>query len=366
MSTAAVRQEIAIGGMDCADCALKIERALQRSAGVRQARVSLAAERATVVFDPASTSAAALRQTIEALGYSVPGAVRHRAAPRVPEIISGIFVVVVAGIVLIGLAAERLGLIDAASRLIPWPVAAAAVLIGGFPIFRKVVFALRARTITPHALMTLGIIGALAIGEYGAAAVIVFFMRTADFLDAYTAGRARQAIKELVALQPLEARVERDGAEHVVPAQHVRPGDVVLVKPGDRIPVDGVIVTGRASVNQAPITGESVPVEREQGQRVLAATVSLDGVLRVRAEHVGPDSTFGRIVRLVEEAEAYKSRAQRLADRVTAYYIPVVLAAAAAAWLLGRSATAVVAVLVVSCSCGIALATPVARPAAAS
>ena len=364
MTTTTIRRTLPIAGMDCADCAVKIERALAGVAGVEQAHVSLGAERATVVFDQARTSLPALTQIIESLGYRVPQRSERRTVPRTPEILSGAFVVVVAAVVLIGLAAERLGLIAQASRLVPPPVAVAAVLLGGYPIFRRVLLALRARNITPHALMTLGIIGALAIREYGAAAVIVFFMRFADFLDGYTAGRARQAIKELVALQPMAARVERDGTAVEVPAAAVRAGEIVLVKPGERIPVDGTIVSGRASINQAPITGESVPVEREAGQAVLAATVNLDGVLRLRAQHVGADSTFGRIIRLVEEAEAQKSRAQRFADRVTAYYIPVVLAAAAAAWLVGGSASAAVAVLVVSCSCGIALATPVAVVAA--
>jgi Cu+-exporting ATPase len=350
--------------MDCADCALKIERALRRIAGVRDATVSLAAQRATVVFDPTRTSAGNLARAVEALGYAVPAVPDRRAPPGPPEVVSGAFVVAVAAVVLAGLAGERLGWVESASRWVPWPVAVAAVLAGGFPIFRKVVIALRARTVTPHALMTLGIAGALAIGEFGAAAVIVFFMRLADALDAYTAGRARRALRELSALRPMDARVERDGAAAVVPADGVAPGEVVLVKPGERIPVDGTVVGGRASVNQAPITGESAPVDREPGQPVLAATVALDGVLRVRAEHVGPDSTFGRLVRLVEDADAHKSRAQRFADRVTAYYIPVVVVAAAGAWLLGGSATAAVAVLVVSCSCGIALATPVAVLAA--
>ncbi|MDR7420443.1 MAG: cation-translocating P-type ATPase [Armatimonadota bacterium] len=364
MSTTTARYEMPVGGMDCADCALKIERVLQKSPGVRHAQVSLATERATVEYDPARTSVDELRRAVQALGYTVPAGVDRGAAPRVPDLISGAFLLIVALAVLGGLVAERLGWAEAATRRIPAPVAVAAVLIGGWPIFRRVVLALRAHNVTPHALMTLGIVGALAIGEYGAAAVIVFFMRVADFLDAYTAGRARQAIRGLVALQPLAARVERDGVERVVPAPEVSPGDVVLVKPGERIPVDGLVISGRASVNQAPITGESIPVEREPGQRVLAATVNLDGVLRVRTEHIGADSTFGRIVRLVEEAEAYKSRVQRFADRVTAYYVPVVVAAAALAWFAGRSAHAAVAVLVVSCSCGIALATPVAVLAA--
>jgi Cd2+/Zn2+-exporting ATPase/Cu+-exporting ATPase len=204
----------------------------------------------------------------------------------------------------------------------------------------------------------------VSIGEYGAAAVIVFFMRFADFLDGYTAGRARQAIQEIVALQPLDARVEDGDGIRMVPAAQVRRDQVVFIKPGERVPVDGVIVSGHASINQAPLTGESIPVARGPGDAVLAATVNLDGALRVRAEHVGPDSTFGRIVRLVEEADAHKSTAQRFAGRVTAYYIPLVAAAAAAAWFVGGSLSASVAVLVVSCSCGIALATPVAVLAA--
>jgi Cu+-exporting ATPase len=356
--------ELPIAGMDCADCALKIERALRRTAGVRDAQVSLAAERATVIFDPAVTSAGVLARTVEALGYTVGALPDRQAPPRFPEIVSGALLVGVALTVLAGLAAERLGWAEAASRWVPWPAAVAAVLAGGLPVFRRVALALRARSVTPHALMTLGIAGALAIGEVGAAAVIVFFMRLADAVDGYTAGRARRAIRELVAARPMEARVERDGAEVVVPADAVARGEVVLVKPGERIPVDGTVVGGRAAVDQAPVTGESVPVEREPGQPVLAATLALDGALRVRAEHVGPDSTFGRIIRLVEEAEARKSRVQRFADRVTAYYIPVVAGAAAATWLVGGSAQAAVAVLVVSCSCGIALATPVAVLAA--
>jgi Cd2+/Zn2+-exporting ATPase/Cu+-exporting ATPase len=361
---AAAHLELPIAGMDCADCALKIERALRQSAGVLDASVSLSAGRATVNYDPARASPAALARIVVALGYTVAVHARRRAAPRAPEVVSGALAALVALTVLAGLAAERFGWAEAASRWVPWPVAIAAVLAGGLPIFRKVALALRARSLTPHALMTLGVAGALAIGEVGAAVVIVFFMRLADALDAYTAGRARRAIGELVALRPMVARVERDGAEAVVPVDAVAPGEVVLVKPGERIPVDGTVVGGRAAVNQAPVTGESVPVEREPGQPVLAATLALDGALRVRAEHVGPDSTFGRIVRLVEDAEAHKSRVQRFADRVTAYYIPIVAVAAAATWLVGGSAHAAVAVLVVSCSCGIALATPVAVLAA--
>jgi Cd2+/Zn2+-exporting ATPase/Cu+-exporting ATPase len=254
---------------------------------------------------------------------------------------------------------ERLGVVEAVvDRIPPW-LALAAVLAGGYPIFRNVVRALRNRSVTSHALMTLGIVGAVAIGQYAAAAVIVFFMRLADFIEGYTTERSREAIKRLLELAPETARMERDGREENVPAEQVGRGAIVLVKPGERIPVDGAVIAGRASVNQASITGESVPVEKQSGDQVLAATICERGALRIRTERIGHDTTFGRIVRLVEQAEAAKAPVQRFADRFTAYYIPVVLAVAAVTFAFTGNATASVATVLVACSCAIAMATPI-------
>jgi Cd2+/Zn2+-exporting ATPase/Cu+-exporting ATPase len=241
---------------------------------------------------------------------------------------------------------------------IPAWLAVAAVLVGGYPIFGNVIRALRRRAVTSHALMTLGIVGALAIGQYGAAAVIVFFMRLADFIEGYTTERSRQAIKELLKLAPETARVERDGQEVEVPAEQVRPGEVVLIKSGERIQVDGVVLEGRAAVNESSITGESIPAEKAAGAEVFAATICDRGVLRVRVTRVGKDTTFGQILRLVEQADANKAPVQRFADRFTAYYIPVVIAIALATYAISGNTTAAVATVLVACSCAIAMATP--------
>ena len=265
----------------------------------------------------------------------------------------------VALIALIGIVGERLGLVDAVVERVPAWVSVAAVLAGGYPIFRNVLRALRNRQITSHALMTLGILGALGIRQFAAAAVIVFFMRLADFIEGYTTERSRAALRELLKLAPETARVERGGGEIEVPAREVGRGEVVLVKPGERIPVDGAVIEGRASVNQASITGESVPVEKVAGDHVFAATICDRGALRIRTERVGPETTFGQILRLVEQAEAAKAPVQRFADRFTGYYIPVVLAVAVATLLIGGSVTAAVATVLVACSCAIAMATPV-------
>ena len=191
-------------------------------------------------------------------------------------------------------------------------------------------------------------------------AVIVFFMRLADFLDAFTTAKSREVIKRLLKLQPETARVEQDGEEVEVPIKELKPGDVVLVKPGEKIPVDGRVLLGYAAVNQAPITGESLPVEKGPGDHVFAATINERGMLKIETLRVGVETTFGRIITLVEEAEAAKALVQRFADKITAYYIPIVLAAAALTYLIGRNPVAAVAVLVVACSCAIAMATPVA------
>jgi Cu+-exporting ATPase len=301
----------------------------------------------------------AVEEAIRGLGMTVsdtPGpASRQRS---LPDALGWAFVSIVALLTLAGLVAERVGVVDAVVVRIPAWLAVAAVLAGGYPIFGNVIRALRRRAVTSHALMTLGIVGALAIGQYGAAAVIVFFMRLADFIEGYTTERSRQAIKELLKLAPETARVERDGQTFEVPAEQVRPGEVVLVKSGDRIPVDGVVLEGRAAVNESSITGESIPLQKAPGAEVFAATICDRGTLRVRVQRVGKDTTFGQILRLVEQAEANKAPVQRFADRFTAYYIPVVIAIALATYAISGNATAAVATVLVACSCAIAMATP--------
>jgi Cd2+/Zn2+-exporting ATPase/Cu+-exporting ATPase len=353
------RLELTVPELDCADEARQIEGALGRMDGVLDVQTAVGARRVLVSFDPEAVRPQAIAETIRGLGMTVsdtPGPARRRRS--LPDALGWAFVSIVALLTLAGLVAERVGIVDAAvGRIPPW-LAVAAVLAGGYPIFGNVIRALRRGAVTSHALMTLGIVGALAVGQYAAAAVIVFFMRLADFIEGYTTERSRHAIKELLRLAPETARVERDGRDVEVPAEQVRPGEIVLIKSGDRIPVDGVVLDGRAAVNQASITGESVPVEKEPGAEVFAATICDRGALRVRVEKVGKDTTFGQILRLVEQAEANKAPVQRFADRFTAYYIPVVIAIALATYAIGGNPTAAVATVLVACSCAIAMATP--------
>jgi Cd2+/Zn2+-exporting ATPase/Cu+-exporting ATPase len=353
--------ELTVAELDCADEAHQIEGALGRLGGIEEVRTAVSARKAVVAYDPERIGPDTIRDAIRGLGMTVTDARAPLARRRrsLPDLLGWAFVSVVAAVALVGIAGERVGLFEAVVDRLPAWVAVLAVLAGGYPIFGNVIRALRNRSVTSHALMTLGIVGALAIGQYAAAAVIVFFMRLADFVEGFTTERSRQAIRELLGLAPDTARVDRGGREVDVPADDVARGEVVLVRPGGRVPVDGVVVEGRASVNQAPITGESVPVAKQPGDHVFAATICERGALRVRTERVGRDTTFGRIVRLVEDAEAAKAPVQRFADRFTAHYIPVVVAVATGTYLVSGNATAAVATVLVACSCAIAMATPV-------
>jgi len=263
-------------------------------------------------------------------------------------------------VLFIVVAGEWLGLFEEITGRVPWPVGLAIVLVGGFPVFRNVVRAALRGQIISHTLMTLGVIAALAVGQWATAVVVVFFMRVGDYAERFTTERARRAVKDLTAMAPQTARVERDGREVEVPIAAVRIGEAVIVRPGERIPVDGEVIDGQATVDQAAITGESMPVEVGAGAKVYAATIARLGHLRVRAARIGADTTFGRVIQMVEEAEAQRADVQRIADKFSAYYLPVVAGIAALTFLLRRDPLATAAVLVVACSCSFALATPIA------
>jgi len=351
--------ELKIRGMDCAECAQHVEQTLGSLAGVESAKAYFTAERANIVYDERQVNRDALRVAVEKAGYRVEDKESAREN-RLPSLITFALVGAVAALILVELIGERLGLLESAIERIPAPIAWVAILIGGLPIWRNVVNDLRNRVVGAHALMTLGTLGALAIGQFESAALIVFFMRTGDILEEFTSNQSRAAIRELVRLAPKTARVLREGQEREVEIAEIRAGEIVVVRPGERIPVDGQIVAGYASVDQSAITGESLPVERSAGDSVFAATINQRGMLQVETTRVGPDTTFGRVVRLVEESEGAKAPVQRIADRFSAYFIPVVLGIGALTLLVSRNVTATVAVLVVACACGIALATPIA------
>jgi Cd2+/Zn2+-exporting ATPase/Cu+-exporting ATPase len=365
--------EVPIRGMDCAECTEHVRHAIAALPGVESVKVFLASEKAVVQLDPARVDVPTIRKAVEGAGYSVPyppspvaessgGGVGVGAMPltEFTNRILTLFGLVFGAVLFVVVVGEWLGLFETLTARVPWPVGLAAVLVAGYPVFRNVVRATLKGQIIAHTLMTLGVIAALVVGQWATAAVVVFFMRVGDYAERFTTERARRAVKDLTTLAPQMARVEREGAEVEAPIAEVRVGEIVVVRPGEKIPVDGEVVSGQATVDQAAITGESMPVEAGPGTKVFAATIARLGSLRVRATHVGADTTFGRVIRMVEEAEAHRADVQRIADKFSAYYLPVVAGVAALTFLIRRDPLATAAVLVVACSCSFALATPIA------
>jgi Cu+-exporting ATPase len=358
--------EVPVQGMDCAECTIHVRNAIAALPGVETVDVFLGAEKAVICLDPQAIGLPEIRQAVERAGYSVPATANMRQESEGRKFQSftrpvlTLLGVVFGAVLFIIVVGEWLGLFEAITERVPWPVGLAVVLVGGYPVFRNVLRATLHRQVISHTLMTVGVIAALVVGEWATAAVVVFFMRVGDYVEHFTTERARRAVKDLTTLAPQAARVERDDTEMEVAVEQVRVGETVVVRPGERIPVDGEVVSGNATVDQATITGEALPLEAGPGARVFAATLVRLGSLRVRTTQVGSDTTFGRVIRLVEGAEAQRADVQRVADRFSAYYLPIVGGVAALTFLLRRDPLATAAVLVVACSCSFALATPIA------
>lgn len=357
--------EITVKGMDCAGCVRSVKTTLEKLDGLDSAEVLLSAEKARLSSRTSLPDLSVIKKAVEDIGYRIPEENeeyddKEQDMKSMAQKSFRLFGLVFGAILLIVVAGEWLGLFQTMTDFIPFWAGAAFVLAIGYPVFRQVVIAAGKGMVTPHALMALGAITALAAGEWVTAAIVVFFMRTGDYIESYTTDKARDSIRSLTRLAPQKATVLRDGNEQEIPINLVEKGDRILVRPGGRIPVDGTVLEGQATVDQSPITGESMPVEMASGSKVYASTIAQGGRLLLRADAIGKDSTFGKIISMVEEAEANKGTVQRYADKFSAYYLPVVLAIALLTYLLSGDLMATVAVMVVACACAFALATPVA------
>jgi heavy metal translocating P-type ATPase len=264
----------------------------------------------------------------------------------------------------------RVGLVAVGAALVwfrvwePFPhlslIGLAVTVVGGWPIFREAFENLVERRMTMELSMTIALVAALAIGEFFTALVITLFVLVAEILEGMTVERGRHAIKELLDFLPRTAAVRRDGQVVELPLDQVRAGDLVLVNPGAKLPVDGTVVAGHSFVDQATITGESMPVAKTAGSGVFAGTINQSGALEVRAERLGRDTSFGKIIEAVERAERSRAPVQRLADRLAGYLVYFALAAAAVTFVVTRDARSTISVIIVAGACGIAAGTPLA------
>ncbi len=363
-STAQLRVfAVPVGGMDCTDCSKHVQSAIESIPGVRSVTVYLAAEKAVISADPSQVDEDRIRAAIQSAGYTVTDTLVPEDQSSTEELgrhIQITYGLIVAAVLAIAIFGEWLGVIDRLNAMVHPLFGAVIVALAGWPVLRKVFHALSQKTIIAQTVMSLGVFGALIIGEWITALIIVFFMRVGDTIESYTTNRARKSLKNLTTMIPRTACIMKEGVEDVVPIEDVRVGDIILVRPGETVPVDGVVHSGQAAVNQSAVTGESIPVDVYQGSHVYAATTIRQGSVQVRTTRVGEDTTFGHVVRMVEEAEGNRSEIQSFADKFSGYFLPLVLVAAALTYIISGDPLSTVAVLVVSCSCAIALATPIA------
>ncbi len=357
--------EVPIKGMDCADCTRHVKHAISQIEGVTSVEVLLGSEKAMITTESGTINLGQVRRAVSNAGYSVPTLEEDRkaAAGDSSRKILTVLAIVVGVVLFVAVGGEWLGIFDALTDVIPFGWGAAIVTIAGLPIFIDVIRAALQRQVTSRTLMTLGFIAALAVGQWTTAGVLVFMMHVGNYVENFTANKSRNALKNLASMVPQTARVERNGQETIVPVSEIVAGDLVVVRPGENIPVDGKVDSGDASINQAAITGESMPVDASHGKQVYAATLVQSGSLKVKAIHVGKETTFGKVVKLVEEAESEKGEVQLFADRFSTFYLPVVAGIGLITWIVRRDPLAAAAVLAVACSCSIALATPISMMA---
>jgi len=235
-----------------------------------------------------------------------------------------------------------------------------ATVIGGYPIFKEAFENIVERKMTMELSMTIALFSALAIGEFFTALVITAFVLAAEVLEGLTVGRGRRAIHDLLDFLPRTALVRRNGEVVEILAENLRTGDLVIVKPGGRIPVDGLVLSGRSFVEQAAITGEAMPIEKSPGSMVYAGTINQSGALDVRADKLGRDTTFGKIIEAVESAEKSRAPVQKTADRLAGYLVYFALGAALLTFTITHNVRSTISVVIVAGACGIAAGTPLA------
>jgi Cu+-exporting ATPase len=381
---------IRIGGMTCATCVETNEAALRALPGVLEASVNLGAEKAYVTYIPSKVTLADMRRAIGEVGYQYLGIEGEETGELEREArerdlrgkLTRAFVGLALGLALMAVMFVNPPL-PIPMGLFMFIVATPPFIWLSYPIFLAAYRALKNRVLNMDVMYSMGIgvaYGASVLGTFGivltpdfmfyeTALMLAGFLMLGRYLEARAKGRTGEAIRKLMDLAPKMATVEREGTEAAVPAADVVPGDLVIVKPGERIPVDGEVADGESFVDESMITGEAIPVLKKAGLPVTGGTLNQNGVLRFRATRVGKETALAQIVRLVEDAQGSKPPVQRIADRAVTYFIPAVLSIAliAFAWwyfvageTLLFALTALISVLVIACPCALGLATPTA------
>lgn len=400
-----VRTELAITGMTCAACSTRVEKQLAKAMGVVKVNVNLASEKATIEFEPGVTDVDALIKVVEKAGYGAKEQAKideeEERLRRQKEYNKQEYMLILSSLLTLPLILQMLTMFTPIQNILPsflctpptrtpsfsygnmilyiqFALATVVQFFPGWRFYDGAYKTLRGGSANMDVLVALGTSAAyfysvyntfFGNGEvyYEASATIITLILFGKFLELRAKGHTSDAIKQLMNLQAKTARVIRDGQEQDIPIEEVQVHDIVLVRPGERVPVDGVILEGASAVDESMLTGESVPVNKSIGDNVIGATINKHGSFQFKATRVGKDTALAQIIRMVDEAQGSKAPIQRLADKIAGIFTPVVLAIAAVTflltWLLADFQLALihaVSVLVIACPCALGLATPTA------
>lgn len=388
------KMEIDISGMTCAACSNRIEKVLNRQEGVEHASVNLAAESAVIEYHPGITSEDALIEVIEKLGYGAKAkSDREEKQARKSKEIKRMRIKLIASAILsfpllVTMLDHLFGLPVPKLLMNPWfqfALATPVQFVIGWPFYKGAFRSLRGGSANMDVLVAMGTsaayvysiyegIKAMTVPGYEAhlyfetSALLITLILFGKYLEANAKGRTKQALAALMKLQAKEARIIVDGVEKMIPVEEVKVGDLLLIKPGEKIPVDGIVVKGDTYVDESMLTGESIPIYKTVDDEVIGATLNKNGTIEMRAVKVGKDTALANIIQAVEEAQGSKAPIQRLADKISGIFVPIVVVIASVTFLtwlffvspndFESALVAAIAVLVIACPCALGLATP--------
>lgn len=402
-----IRTDFVIGGMHCASCANIIERQVKKVPGVKSAHVNFASQKASISYDPSSTQTSGLIAAIKKAGYSADvydpkntEAEKQRREKEIKSYFTKFIVSFVLSLPMLYFMFLDFFTLPFKGTLMPYIGIISLILtipvqfIIGAGFYKGMWSSLRMKMFNMDSLIAIGTSTAffyslwrfadfvfrnnsiLGLGGekipdlyFETAAFLITFVILGKWLEAKAKGRTSDAIKKLMGMQPKTARVIRDNREQDIPIENVIPGDIVIVRPGEKIPVDGVVTKGNSSIDESMITGESIPVEKNPGDVVIGATINKNGTLEFKTSKVGSETALAQIIRLIEEAQGSRAPIQNFADRISAWFVPIVLVLAVitfVVWFFVLGATlsfslmAFTAVIVIACPCALGLATPTA------
>jgi len=380
VSTAGSSSSFLLSGLDCPDCAQKLQKKISLCDGIDQADVNFTSATLTVLHDPAAINRSEIIALVAQAGYSArlrDAEIRKRLtaffsignARLLLTLLSGFFIICATAAALFKDAVPGhlffAGRHEVTAALLLYLL---ATIAGGFFAARSGWYTVLAKSTDMNVLMTLAVIGAIAIGKVEEAAMVSFLFSLGNLLQSYTLDKARNSLRQLMDLAPREAQVKRGGSLKKVPLAELQINDVIVVKPGNRIPVDGSVIQGDSTVNEAPITGESVPIDKVCGSRVFAGTINISGALEIKVEKRVEDSTLSRIIHLIEEAQSQKAPSQHFVDRFSRFYTPFVIAGSLAVMVVPPLLLSQpfiewfyrgLMLLVISCPCALVISTPV-------